>query len=244
MRSVTIVIPVFELTEYRLRNFEFVYNKIKNLPCKVIVAEQVTSTNNSCLEYKGYETTPVEIPEEIFCKSILYNRVVDQIDTYYTWFVDCDFYAPYQKIYDKISDHDLDFFQPYNMSKDLNEILTNQLIKEQTITDKMLQDNYVSDRKIDMLGSLSMLCKTQSYRDSGGLDENYKGWGLEDIDFFLKLFKNGFKLGKESEILGVHLWHPRTRTMNNSGAQNLKYFKSKGYTTGQAKELHRQILKH
>lgn len=244
MRNVTIVVPVFRLTEYRLRNFEYTYNNIKNLPCKVVIAEQTTSIDNSCLAYKGYETLPVEIPGDIFCKSTLYNRVVEQIDTEYIWFIDCDFFAPYRKIYDKIGDYSSDFFQPYNTSKDLNEILTSQLIEGQNIIDETFLDNYVSDRRIDMLGSLSMVCKTHSYRASGGLDENYKGWGLEDIDFFLKIFEKGFKLGKESNITGVHLWHPRTRTMNNSGAQNLKYFKSKGYTTAQAKESHRQILKH
>jgi predicted glycosyltransferase involved in capsule biosynthesis len=78
----------------------------------------------------------------------------------------------------------------------------------------------------------------QWFNNHGGFDEEYRGWGNEDNDLWLKLTKGGMQPIKV-ESYPIHLWHPIWQDlMNKAGRQKeqedslranrTKYYKVKG----------------
>lgn len=244
MCDITIIIPIYKLCEFRMRNFNFVIEHIYKLPCKVVVAEQTTKLKSNCfnkknkINHKLYTTQ-----KDIIHKSWLLNSALKEVDTEYTWFIDCDWFTDFYKIYKQQEYTMYDFYQPYYMCKDLNEVQTQQVVQTNKIHDSMYDTNHSSDRVIKMLGSLSLICKTESLLNIDGFDEKYVGWGLEDIDLFMNITKSpGINIGKNNKVNSVHLWHPITSKMRCTGKNNLLYFKSKGYTTARAIQMYKQAF--
>lgn len=248
MHDVTIVIPVYKLFDYRLRNLSFILKTISKLPVKVILVEQTS------VDYYMKNTRDIisSIPSilhvnytsifEQFHKSWLCNEITSTIETEFIWFIDCDFYCNYEKVLTSTYNH-YDFYQPYTICKDLNEYQTQQVTQTGTICESYFNKNSSSDRVIDVLGSLSFICKKTSLQNLGGFDENYIGWGLEDIDISMRILTSKHNIGKSKDTMAVHLWHPITRTDRNAGVKNLKTFKSKGYSTKRVKQLHKEMFK-
>lgn len=59
----------------------------------------------------------------------------------------------------------------------------------------------------------------------GGFDENFKGWGHEDIELAYRLHKRGLQFRKDSSIVAYHLAHSGNDPQKlNESIKNLKYF--------------------
>ncbi len=59
----------------------------------------------------------------------------------------------------------------------------------------------------------------------GGFDENFKGWGHEDIELAYRLHKRGLQFRKNSSIVGYHLAHGGNDPQKlNESIINLKHF--------------------
>lgn len=62
----------------------------------------------------------------------------------------------------------------------------------------------------------------------GGFDENFKGWGHEDIELGYRLQKQGLHFQKDSSIVGYHLAHGDSYHQKlNESILNLKHFLKK-----------------
>lgn len=246
MHGITIVIPIYKLGSYRRRNFNFLIEVLSKLNIPIIVAEQIEENKSSLTnkpQYKQYRHITFATDTPVMHKSWLVNQAIKYVETEYMWQIDCDFYMDFSLVTEN-DYNQYDFFQPYNLSIDLNEINTNILCESGCITERMLSINPGTGRKVQMLGSLSYICKVIKYINIGGLDEKYIGWGLEDIDLFMRLSESDLKLGKTLCRDGVHMWHPISTASRNAGLTNLKYFKSKGYTTSHAKQLYSKMFEH
>ena len=56
--------------------------------------------------------------------------------------------------------------------------------------------------------SLSFALDAQTFRDTGGFDERFDGYGGEDTDFALRLQHSGTELHWTPAARAVHQWHP------------------------------------
>jgi len=69
-------------------------------------------------------------------------------------------------------------------------------------------DDYRYERLVDYFEGGSLACKIKSYWDVGGFNEDFKGYGVEDCDFYYRL-SNGSKFLRSDDFNLVHLWHSR-----------------------------------
>jgi GT2 family glycosyltransferase len=58
----------------------------------------------------------------------------------------------------------------------------------------------------------------------GGFDENFIGWGYEDIELGYRLYQEGIPFLKDSTIINYHLVHGYSHNKQNEEFRNIKYF--------------------
>lgn len=61
----------------------------------------------------------------------------------------------------------------------------------------------------------------------GGFDENFSGWGYEDIELGYRLYQEKLRFIKDSSIINYHLVHEYGHGKNHEELRNLKYFITK-----------------
>jgi hypothetical protein len=55
----------------------------------------------------------------------------------------------------------------------------------------------------------SIFARTESYKSAGGENENFKSWGAEDVERYVRFVKFGYKVGRASSGYIVHIEHQR-----------------------------------
>jgi len=84
------------------------------------------------------------------------------------------------------------------------------------------------DLNWDYAGSNNFMIAKALLEKHGGFDENYAGWGEEDIELFYRMTKEGVKLYINPSLRFLHIWHPINPTeRRNSLYQNALYTLSK-----------------
>lgn len=62
---------------------------------------------------------------------------------------------------------------------------------------------------------------------TGGFDENFTGWGYEDIELGYRLFREKIPFIKDSSIINYHLIHEHGHGKNQEEFRNIRYFINK-----------------
>jgi len=244
MHSVTVVVPIFKPCSFRSRNITFLLNELNKLQVKVIVVEQTLNdiANNRFEKLPNVNQVNFEKNTKHFHKTYICNKIIEHIETEYVWFIDSDFYMDFNTILINREFSKFDFFKPFDTCKDLNEFQTQQLVTTKHINENMLRTNMSSDRFIKYFGALSYICKVDSFKTSGQLDEKYIGWGYEDLDLFLNIYKQNYSIGVAHGVNAVHMWHPPVTNKAKHMLINKKYFENKGYTIDRVKQAHRELF--
>ena len=55
----------------------------------------------------------------------------------------------------------------------------------------------------------SIFARTESYKSAGGENENFRSWGAEDVERYVRFVKLGYAVGRTESGYVVHLEHPR-----------------------------------
>ena len=76
----------------------------------------------------------------------------------------------------------------------------------------------VESVQIDGLTAACLLVKTQTFKKLGGFDESFFAY-LEDVDFFLRFKKAGYKMAISENIKVIHNHMTTTKTMGNFKAR-------------------------
>lgn len=75
-------------------------------------------------------------------------------------------------------------------------------------------------------GNVSL--ERKSIKEAGFFDENFKGWGYEDLELGYRLHKIGVKFRKSEAAVSYHLTHEiSVSNMLDEALNNLKYFSTK-----------------
>tara|TARA_B100002019_G_C21247179_1_gene589032 strand:- start:187 stop:1590 length:1404 start_codon:yes stop_codon:yes gene_type:complete len=206
-KKVTIVIPVFSLKKERLINFLFICKELSKLEnnINVVITEQCGFEKQSSIFeylkiYPNFTYIKTKIGD-VFNKSILINRATEEIDTEYIWIMDSDFYTNYKYILANIQTGD-EFIRPFSETIELSKSETDYLLKTSYI--KITRDSYTSS---SANGKYSFIIRNDIFKVSGGMNENFKGWGFQDLDFVENRLKTT-KI-KSIDIIGLHLYHEK-----------------------------------
>lgn len=190
----------------------FVFKKIYELNhrMEIIVSEQVE--NNSCIDnfiLIHPKTRHLKYKlNKIFNKSFLINRASEMTTCDYIWVIDSDFYTNYENVLDNIENFG-SFTRPFSEVICLDKNETDNLIETEYVN--VSRDDYESS---SATGKYSFIVERTIFNESKKMNESFKGWGYQDLDFVENRLVS--KNIKNLENYGFHLYHePASREYVN-----------------------------
>ena len=217
---ITTIIPVYNLNYSRKRNLEFVYSRLKDqLPDSRIIISVQSSSEDYNYYKKFDEVVYFKNSFKTFNKSALINYSLDnvEIQSDFVMLLDGDIYFKFKSLEDQIpilSDEKV--IKPFSECVYLTEPHTLEFINKRKIT---LSGGL---KKISALGGGAIILKSSLIKDSSvRYDENFSGWGWEDIDFGDNI-RSKFSI-KTLQQPAIHLYHP----VINEPTNNYVYYKHK-----------------
>ncbi len=205
----TIIVPIFNLIEERLRNFTTIISNLILTDIPTIVAIQVKNEDevNSFnllldkIDVNKKITLMYEIIDSDFIhKSLLINKASEIIETKYIWVLDADVFLDYKKIYSIIDDQDV--IKPFKKVIRLTEEETVSFINSGSIRFKKGSSENITK----IFGPLSFIIKKTIF-EKENMNEKFKGWGWEDLEFASRIMER-YQI-TEINVYGLHLFHPR-----------------------------------
>lgn len=142
-------------------------------------------------------------------------------------------YGVNKVMYDRVILHDADMLVVSSYTNDIYDILNNyqschigstvtyttQQSKDDINTRKVVDNLIKMDRTIGYYEGGSLACTVETYWNVGAFNEDYKGYGNEDCDFYYRLTKaSKCYLNRTYNLL--HLWHGRTDGWEKHHAAN------------------------
>jgi hypothetical protein len=211
----TIVIPVYNLRGYRFNNFCFLIKQLRNVNSKILVYEQ-ESTQSLVVEkflkrfnYVSYTCEKLDI--DYFNKSLLINKAFKSISTKYGWVMDADFYTDYNYIIEQVKNthHQYsDFIRPFSNVVLLDKLETESLYSLNKL--ELQNKEYISNSQD---GKYSFIVKTETFNDVGGMNEDFRGWGFQDLDFVQNRLKEE-NIKSFVDRQAFHLYHDKASKSN------------------------------
>lgn len=209
--EVTIVVPVYKLGPLRFNNFCFLIRKLNEVGCSVIVVEQESDKTGAveqiCLGYNNVSHTVVSVEGNEINKSILINTAFKRVYTDFMWMVDGDFYTNFCEVL-ALADSSSDLIVPFSEVLFLEKSETINLQTSDTISldpDEKYKTN-------SQEGKFSFIIRSSTYSSANGMNENFFGWGFQDLDFVENRL-TGDELKSRVQIQGFHMFHlPQTKT--------------------------------
>lgn len=215
----TVLIPIYQPDIDRKRNLEFIYNRLidhySEDEIEIIFGIQDIILDEYYLKFdraiiKHYRS----LNRNSFNKSIIFNSCINEgINGQFLVFLDSDIYFPFQKLKDQLDNMDL-VIRPFSECIFLDEVTTNEFVNnKKAIAAKEL-------KRISATGG-GCIILNRNILSNIRMDENFVGWGWEDIDL-------GNMLSKKFEIKvlnqhAVHLYH-KSASINRD---NQKYYNYK-----------------
>ena len=222
--NISVIIPIFNLTSYRVRNFLFVLDELLRTNVNdIIVVEQICTEyeestalahirNNKKFRYIKHITDNTEIE-----KTKLINIGVSHSTSKFISMIDADIFFNYDNAFKQVEDSDL-AIQPFTHFVKLNQENSANFIKKPQV-----DINASPDEKICCYSAGAFIMSREFYDHIGGMDEGYTGWGWEDREFQDRV-KNNTDI-KVLDMVGCHLYHDPSKCTNSSN-NYIKYYNS------------------
>ena len=214
MNDITIVVPTFKLENERFDNFKFIVKRVCDSRIPVIIVEQtINNLPTNVLKYIKYldksyiSYFPVLIDDVHMHKSKIVNVASSFIKTKYLWLVDADCYLKYEQVLKQVDNQDV--IKPFKYVVHLNKSETQELFKHGQVHIKKETRSLVKQ-----FGPLSFIIKKYLFEQIGGLNENFIGYGWEDLEFANRV-KKKFKVD-QINLNGVHLYHKKANEHENN----------------------------
>lgn len=238
----TVLIPVFRLDDNRKRNLEFIYNRLishyDESEIEIILGIQDEYIDTYYHKFhraiiRHYD----EYGDKKFNKSYLYNRCIeDGIDGDYLVFLDADVYFPFNKLRKQILNYNYDVIKPFSECIFLDEKTTEKFLVETKVA-------VPQGAKIITATGACCIILNKNILPEIQMDENFTGWGFEDIDFANRLSKkyNIYTINQKA----VHLYHePSIPNNKNEIYYRNKYkYSHKTYRSCKRKDIG-IVIKH
>jgi hypothetical protein len=218
---ITTIIPVYNLNDSRKRNLEFIYSRLKEqLPNSKIIISVQSSFNDGEYYKKFEEVVYFKNNLNTFNKSALINYSLKNINikSDFVMLLDGDVYFKFKSLEDQIPIlYDEKVIKPFSECVYLPESNTLEFIEKRKIN---LTGGF---KKISALGGGAIILKSSLIKDpSVRYDENFSGWGWEDIDFGDSI-RSKFSI-KTLQQPAIHLYHP---VNVEPPSNNYTYYKNK-----------------
>jgi GT2 family glycosyltransferase len=216
----TVIIPAYDLDQDRKRNLDFIYERLSSLNFKIIIAVQSKSIFDDFRYFDKFSKAEIKkINSEkydYFNKSFIFNSCMKTVDTSFTMLLDADVYFSFQELATQIDEAD-EIIKPFSECIYLDEQITEEFISKKKA---VASANF---KRVSALGGGAIIIKTELIKQKNlWFDENFKGWGWEDIDFGDLIRFNSLNI-KTLNQTAVHLYHKPSVNLH----ENTKYYQNK-----------------
>lgn len=202
--SIALVIPVFQLSGDRLRNFEFILARAVASACfdEVIVAEQVSQVALPPVP-DGVRVVRVEAGNT-FRKATAVNAAVRATSAEWLFVSDADVFLPYKSIAAACSGGvGVDeLVVPFRDVVSLDPSLTHKFLGRHQVTVQRPS----SLPRTCSLGAKAFIVNRTRFLEVGGLNPAYEPWSVE-TEFGCRV-RRALSVRYLNDVRGVHLYHP------------------------------------
>lgn len=214
------LIPLYNISGYRKRNLEFIYQRLishfDNDEIEIIfgIQDKKISKYYSQFDKAIIKHCPIN-NTEVFNKSYIFNECIrNGVSGDYLVFLDSDVYFSYRELKKQLYDKKYDVVKPFNECVFLDRETTDTFILyKQATADKDF-------KRVIETGACCLILHKNILPDIN-MDENFNGWGWEDIDFAnqLSMKYHIHTINQQA----IHLYHDPSPPNSN----NYRYFKNK-----------------
>lgn len=215
--DVTFIIPVRISHVDRLNNLEFLINYLTNNFNTNIIVYEADTTIKITKNILDKVTHMFEYTSDnIFHRTKYLNNMLKKVTTKYVVNQDCDVFLPLNVYTDAVNllNNGVDVVYPYNgefVNFNRNEL--DDVCKTFNPKD--------SQTTLDSYGGM-IFFNTEVYKNGGGEDERFYGWGFEDRERVSRFRKLGYRVERMSNRL-YHIDHHRDI---NSGSDHPNFKKN------------------
>lgn len=213
---VDLVIPIYNLRKHRYNNFCYLIQKLSETSfekrrCNIVVCEQASNSTSNVEKFlTQYTNISHHIVDngQVFNKSVVINHAFDNTTSEFFWMCDCDIVFNFKYVVDNI-DISSDFVRPFEYVVPLDETESEYYMNFNKL--KNPKQKYVSN---NCTGKYSFIVSRDTFDSVGRMNEDYEGWGFQDLDFS----ENRMKDYTPKVISGIayHLYHePASRKYIN-----------------------------
>ncbi len=229
LSDVTFIVPIFIDCPERLRNLQSNLRHLTALFDTSILIGEMTNPDEPPIdeeltEFSGrFQSLRIDNKGQDFHRTHLLNRLLQKVETPLVCNLDCDAVFStnqYLKAVQLLRWNLADFVLPYRDSvvhiaaHNQAEFLT--ILKERIPNEAEIQRLAEEVWTMDSVGG-AILGKTQNYRNCGGENEHFIGWGWEDNERMARFEKLGCKTERLAGSF-YHLNHPRGETSSQAHA--------------------------
>lgn len=216
--NITVIVPIYRLISNRFNNFCYLVKILNKLECDVIVVEQESDktlvTEQYLLNYANIKHLVQTSNTKTFNKSRIINYAARDIFTEFLWVVDGDFYTDFEYIL-KNMDTSSDFIRPFSEVVFLSKSET-YVLHSSNVSELKNETEYKSNSQN---GKFSFIVRNSTFIDAGGMNEDYEGWGFQDLDFVENRLQSGVEFSSVDKR-GFHMYHaPASRENVNINRQ-------------------------
>lgn len=216
MKDLTFILPIRIDSMIRLENMLAVLGYLKSTSARIIVIEAST-----CHGYETRKILPhsnnlkyihIEDHDPVFFRTHFINVALKEVDTEVVSVWDADVLVDKRQLclsYDAVLSGEYEASFPYDgLFLNTDEFFRTEYLRNHDIKVLMKYRNYFNYLYGKNFVGGGFLINTEKYKAAGGENENFYGWGPEDLDRVQHWEAHGYRIHR-SEGPMFHLCHPR-----------------------------------
>lgn len=214
--DLTFLMPIRIDSIIRVENLLVQLKLIRKLKAKTIVFESSSYCNHiieKMMKHNLYEKYVfTEDKDPIFHRTKILNNMTSMVDTPFIAIWDVDVVVSIKQIecsMEKLRNEDADISFPYNgdffdIGIGIRELFLKKpnygfLLKNKNLMNMLYGQNFIGG---------GIIVNTKKYIEAGMENENFYGWGPEDLDRFIRWNNRAYKIHRAENPM-FHLTHPR-----------------------------------
>lgn len=213
--KIDVIIPFKNGSVTRLRNLLFVARYYRrHLPnAQITIVEQNTHTRMEELEALIDNHLFLNLKEQLFCRSLTFNRGYNITDREYIILADADCVPDVnllRNIHEYFDALQTKYLVMHENVYYLENDMTEAFVLEDRVNDRTT-NNFDGIYNVRTVGGCGIISR-KNYFLNKGFDEKYVGWGGEDDDFYNRWYVRAYdSVGRVKYDL-IHLWHHKDNT--------------------------------
>lgn len=216
MKRLTFILPIRVDSIIRLENLLAVIDFLKSTSAQILIIEASTCYGYEIRKMlprgKELKFTHIEDDDPVFFRTHFINVALKEVDTDVVSVWDADVLVDKKQLrssYEAILSGDYEASFPYDgLFLNTDESFRKEYLKQHDMRMLLKYKNYFNYLYGENFVGGGFLINTEKYKAAGGENENFYGWGPEDLDRVQHWEAHGYRIHR-SEGPMFHLNHPR-----------------------------------